>query len=122
MNISAYLFGAQTPFASDCYGSDAMRLAGNCPDSALLPSSLPRARLGAFDAVAEMLADAFSWGRKIGVQSCIGIEACDGTPNCANPKGNADPAQYPGDKSAALKDYFRGALLHINATYKSVLT
>lgn len=119
MNISSYLFGAQTAFASDCYGSDAMRLAGKCPDPALPPSSSTRARVGAFDAVAEMLTDAFSWGRKIGVQSCVGIEACDGTPNCANPKGDADPAQYPGDKTAALKDYFRGALLHINRTYGS---
>ena len=49
----------------------------------------------------------------------MGIEACDGTPGCANPKGDADPATYPGNRSAALKDYFRGTLLRINATYQS---
>jgi hypothetical protein len=42
MNISDYLFGAQHAFASDCYGSRAMRRVGGCPDPMLSPATPPK--------------------------------------------------------------------------------
>ena len=118
MNISDYLFGAQNAFASDCYGSDVMRRAGGCPDLMLSPATPPKdQRVNPFDGAADMLTDAFSWGRALGIESTVGIEACGVC--CSNPAADADPPQYPGDRTAALKDYYSGTLLHINATYQS---
>ena len=65
-----------------------------------------------------MLKDAFAWGRALGIESTVGVEAC-GVDCSPTPAGNADPPQYPGDRTANLTEYYRGTLLHINATYQS---
>ena len=80
MNISDYIFGSQTAFASDCYGSDVMRRAASCPDPMLTPPTPVEAeRVNPFDGAADMLTEAFTWGRTLGIESCVGVEACDNT-------------------------------------------
>lgn len=119
MNISSYLFGSQTAFGSDCWSSDAMRDAGLCPDPLLLPGhSAERgatSKRGAdpaasllLDGVSDVLTQAFDFARHSHIETCVGIES-----------GNAIPTHYPGNKHAELVDYYKGMLLHINATYKA---
>ena len=104
MNVSAYLFGGAALFESDCWGSDAMRQAGLCPDD-LRPDPPASARVPIWEGEAAMLGEAFEWARGLGASTAVGI-------GC----GAAIPAGKP---AAALKEYYKGALLRINATYKA---
>ena len=104
MNISEYLFGSQNAFASECFSSAAMRAAGDCPDS-LRNTTEPQVPL--MDGVAALLKDAFAWGRELGLKSCVGTEVGEAVP----PQERAHPA--------ALKEYYKGALQRIEATYRA---
>lgn len=55
-------------------------------------------------------------GRDVSM-GCFGSHLSEN--DSANPKGIVDPSGYRGNRSAALKEYYKGALLHINATYRS---
>jgi len=122
MNVSDYIFGSQTAFPSECYSSRAMRRAGLCPDTliddpAIMSHSFPGRQAGEgvteplIDGVSSLLRDAFAWGRQIGVKSCVGIESGQAIQVQVLP--SIGPLREP------LKEYYKGALEHITATYKS---
>lgn len=64
---SDYFYGAATLFDRDCFGSDLLK--GRCPqpDTAAKCNAL-------FADTAAVLSEAFRFGRRLGVQSCVGTE------------------------------------------------
>lgn len=67
MNTSAFYYGADQLFESECWGSPVQ--VGNCPVPLTAEGSA-----AVFDRTAEMLSGAFQHAHKVGIKTCVGTE------------------------------------------------